>query len=162
MKTAHRPLAARRRDVSGPVPGTGRDRTAVPMMFRGGVIAAVAMLPLAAIVGLVARGTAGLLGAIAGVGVSALIFLIGYVGIRWVLEHLHPNSALAGALGIYFLQISLLFPALLFLTHVEALDARSVALGALAAAFVWLGGQLWGFLHSRTPLFDVALPGASR
>lgn len=138
------------------------DRSAVPMMFRGGVLAAAALLPFAAVVGYLARGVEGLLGASAGVAVSALIFLMGYVGIRWVLESLHPNSSMAGALGIYCLQVSLMFPALLFLTNVPALDSRSVALGALVAALVWLGGQLWGFMCSRTPMFDVALPGASR
>lgn len=162
MKTAHRSHAAGRSDASAPGVRDGHDRTAVPMMFRGGVLAALALLPIAAVVGLVARGTAGLLGAVAGVGVSALIFLIGYLGIRWVLEKLHPNSSMAGALGVYFLQVSLMFPALLVLTNVSGLDAHSVALGALAAAIVWVGGQVWGFMASRTPMFDVALPGGTR
>lgn len=160
--TAHRSLAARRRDASAAPVHSGSDRGAVPMMFRGGVVAALVLLPLAALVGLLTRGVPGLLGASAGVAVSALIFLLGYLGVRWVLETLHPNSSMAGALGIYVLQVSLMFPALVLLTNVRALDSRSVALGALAAALVWLAGQLWGFMHARTPMFDVALPGGGR
>lgn len=95
MKTAHRSHAAGRSDASAPGVRDGHDRTAVPMMFRGGVLAALALLPIAAVVGLVARGTAGLL-------------------------------------------------------------------GAVAAAIVWVGGQVWGFMASRTPMFDVALPGGTR
>lgn len=138
------------------------DRSALPLMFRGGVIATVALLPVAAIIGFATRGVAGGLGAASGVAVSAAIFLLGYLGMRWVLEHLHPNASLAGALGMYFLQISLMFPALLLLTNVRALDGRAVALGALVSALVWLMGQLWGFMRARTPMFDVQLPGERR
>lgn len=106
----------------------------------------------------VARGPAGLLGAIVGVAVALVFFVAGLAVMRRLSDG-NPMTLMVAALAVFLGQLLFLGAVILVLGSVPGLDGVAVGVGALVVALAWQVFQILAFLRTRRPVFD---PSATR
>lgn len=126
-------------------------------MLFGGAVPALATTAVLAVVMGVARGFAGLGGAVAGGLLATLFFAGGATALNAMLRAWVAPLALTSALVVYTVQMLLAVAATITLTALP-LDRLSIAVGLLGATGAWLVGQIWGFSRSRVLVSDAPLP----
>lgn len=150
----HDPTPSAPRQPRRPAPGY----PVVRAMHRSALAAALPVGVLTVVICWVVRGPDGAAAAAIGATIAVLAFVSGTWGVGLLLDHL-PGAELAGALGLYLVQLLLLVSAVLLVRAQDWLDPWSAAAGLLATALAHQIGQVTGFLRSRTLLVDTPLPG---
>ena len=97
---------------------------------------------LGAIVGLVLRGTPGLLGFLAGTALVVLSYLISTFVVAWV-DKVKRSMLLVAALGTYAIKFTLLFVFVGWVASRHWAGTLSLAAGILVAVLAWTGTQIW-------------------
>lgn len=135
-------------------------RTPLRSMLTGGL---VPTLPLVALVPLLTWASAGswaAVSALLGAVISLAVFILGVIGIRGVLAG-PTASTMAGAFGVFVLQLALLAAVIWSLGQTTWLQVVPLAIAFIIVGLVFQAGLVVGYLRSRSAL-DVALPGEAR
>lgn len=139
-----------------------RPRSATGVLSRT-MLAAVVLLVLTTVLGLVLDGSAGGLGALVGGGIVLAVFSFGTFMTNAVAEIL-PRLSLLVAMLTYVLQLLVVLVAMLALDRSSAVgDTLSrgwIAIGVVVLALGWTWLQLGLTLRLRQPLFHVPEAGA--
>lgn len=141
--------------MSRRAPG-GPTRDPLVALLRGGavpgVLAGVVVVAVSA-----AWGSRAVAGAAVGAGVAVVALWAGpwLVGLA---QRFVPAAALAVALAVYSITVSLLGAAFLLLAGRSWLSPTHVAAGLIAVTVIWMAGQVVAFRRLRLPAFDVPLP----
>lgn len=114
----------------------------VPLLVTG--LAGLAMTVL----GLVLKGTPGLVAGLVGAVVVVAFFGIGQAVVARVLNG-NPQIAMTAALLVYVLQILVLLVLLLALRDASWLDGRWFGFTVFAGIVAWTIGQVIGFTRNR-------------
>lgn len=99
------------------------------------------------------RGEHGSLSALIGALVGFVIFGVGLISIKMVVDG-QPGFSLAGAMVVYFGQLIAVVFVIVLLRGVSWLDGRAFAGAVLAEGLVWQIGQITGFLRGRHQIYD--------
>lgn len=122
-------------------------------MLRTAVLPTVASTALVAVVCWVIGGPAAAAGALVGAAVTVLILTVGLLVLKVVLNGPAP-TALAGALAVYLVQLSVLLGLLLALRAGDLVHPGGFAAGALSATVVWQTGHIVGLSRARRLVYD--------
>lgn len=133
-----------------PEPQQPHPLEALRRVLRVGAVGVAVAMPLAALVGWLVDGSAGLLGAVMGVLIPAVFF-----GIT-VLTALVTLRLSPGALGVVVLsswvaKLILLIVALSLANQSDAWSRPVFGVTFLLAVVAWLGLEAWLVLRTRTP-----------
>lgn len=126
-------------------------------MVSGAVMPSLAAIPVITGIAWAWRGESGTLSALLGTLVAFVIFGVGLVAIKLVVDG-EPAFSLAGAMVVYFGQLIFVAFVIVLLRGVSWLDGRSFAAAVVAEGLVWQIGQIAGFLRARHQIYD--LPSA--
>ena len=133
--------------------------TPLRSMLLGGLVPGVPVAALAPLLLWAAEGgwaaVSGLLGGV----ISLAVFVLGVIGIRGVLAG-PTASTMAGAFGVFVLQLALLAAVIWSLGQTTWLEVVPLGIAFILVGLVFLAGLVVGYLRTRAPL-DVALPGES-
>lgn len=135
-------------------------RTPLRSMLVGGL---VPTLPLVVVVPLLTWAAAGewaAVSALLGAVISIVVFVLGVVGIRGVLAG-PTASTMAGAFGVFVLQMVVLAAVIWSLAQTTWLEVVPLAIAFVIVGLVFQAGLVVGFLRARAEL-DVDLPGDPR
>lgn len=109
-------------------------------------------------------GSAGLVGALVGAGVTLLVLATGFAVVDLV-AGLMPTASLVVALLTYTLQVVLLAALLVALRRADGVDATLAppwfAAGVIAVALAWTVCLVVHALRARVPLYDLPAATAS-
>ncbi|WP_141397174.1 hypothetical protein [Mobilicoccus massiliensis] len=138
-------------------------RAAASTMWRpllaGGLVPCLGLAPVAGVVGWTMGGSPTASSALFGLGLATLFFLVGFACLRLVLAG-PASGQMAGALGVFFVQVFLLLGLVDVIEAVPGLDGRAFAVGGLVAALAWQAGQAWAVLRTRRLTYgDLEMPG---
>jgi ATP synthase protein I len=122
-------------------------------MLRGAVLPSLVALPVITGIGWVWRGRQGTLSALVGALVALVIFEVGLIAIKAVVDG-PPALSMAGALVVYFGQLIAVLFVIVLLRDASWLDGRAFAAAVLAEGLVWQIGQVTGFLRGRHQIYD--------
>lgn len=122
-------------------------------MMYGAVAPSLAAVPVITGIAWAWRGESGAVSALLGTLVAVVIFGIGLVAIKLVVDG-EPAFSLAGAMVVYFGQVILVAFVIVLLRGVSWLDGRSFAAAVVAEGLVWQIGQIAGFLRARHQIYD--------
>ncbi len=122
-------------------------------MLRGAVGPSVVAVPVITAIAWAWRGEYGSLSALVGALVAFVIFGIGLVAIKMVVDG-QPAFTMAGALVVYFGQLIAVVFVLVLLRGSSWFDGRAFAAGVIAEGLVWQIGQITGFLRGRHQVYD--------
>ena len=134
--------------------------TPLRSMLLGGLVPTV---PLVVVVPLLAWAAAGPWAAVSaalGAVISLAVFVLGVIGIRGVLAG-PTASTMAGAFGVFVLQLALLAAVIWSLGQTTWLEVVPLAIAFIVVGLVFQAGLIVGYLRSRSTL-DVTLPGEGR
>lgn len=135
-------------------------RTPLRSMLLGGLAPCLPVVVLAPLLTWAAAGGWAAVSALVGAVLSAVIFVLGVVGIRGVL--MGPTaSTMAGAFGVFVLQMALLGVVVWSLAQTTWLQVTPLVIAFVVTGLVFQVGLVIGFLRSRSTL-DVTLPGEAR
>lgn len=113
----------------------------------------LAAIPVITAVAWAWRGEHGGLSALVGALVAFVIFGVGLVSIKLVVDG-QPGFSLAGALVVYFGQLIAVVFVIVLLRGASWLDGRAFAGAVLAEGLIWQIGQITGFLRGRHQIYD--------
>jgi ATP synthase protein I len=103
-------------------------------------------------------GSPGLLGALAGAGVTLLVLATGFATVDLV-AGLLPGASLVVAMLTYTLQVVLLAALLAVLRGADDIEQTLTpgwfAAGVITVALTWTVCLVWHALHARVPLYDL-------
>ncbi len=159
---SHDRLGCVNASIQAPTPRQGArailtDRTGIPSMLRWGLSTNMAALILGTPIGYaVAGGEAALSYATAVVGIAAF-FTLGIVALKRLLAG-PVEFALAAAMGVYAVQLSVVFGLLLVLRQAPWLHLSAFVAGAIGATIVWQAGTLVGLRRARQPVYEPHAP----
>jgi ATP synthase protein I len=122
-------------------------------MLHGALVPSVVAVPVLTGVALVWRGGHGALSAMVGALVALVIFGVGLLAIRKVVDG-HPALSIAGAMVVYFGQLIAVLFVIVVLRDATWLDGRAFAAAVLAEGLIWQIGQITGFLRGRHQIYD--------
>ncbi len=134
--------------------------TPLRSMLLGGLVPTAPLLVLVPLLTWAAAGPWAAVSALLGAVISTVIFVLGVVGIRGVLAG-PTASAMAGAFGVFLLQLAVLAAVIWSLGQTTWLEVVPLGVAFILVGLVFQVGLVVGYLRSRAPL-DVALPGESR
>lgn len=135
-------------------------RTPLRSMLLGGLLPTAPLVVLVPLLTWAAAGSWAAVSALLGAVISVVVFVLGVVGIRGVLAG--PTAAtMAGAFGVFVLQLALLAAVIWSLGQTTWLEVVPLAIAFILAGLVFQAGLVVGYLRSRSTL-DVALPGEGR
>lgn len=122
-------------------------------MLRGAVVPSLVAVPVITALAWTWRGEYGGLTALVGALVAFVIFGVGLVAIKMVVDGL-PAFTIAGALVVYFGQLIAVLFVMVLLRGSSWFDGRAFAAGVIAEGLVWQIGQITGFLRGRHQIYD--------
>ena len=122
-------------------------------MIRGAMVPSLVAVPVITAIAWAWRGEHGSLSALVGALVAFVIFGVGLVSIKMVVDG-QPGFSLAGAMVVYFGQLIAVVFVIVLLRGVSWLDGRAFAGAVLAEGLVWQIGQVTGFLRGRHQIYD--------
>lgn len=122
-------------------------------MFRWAMVPSLVAVPVIAAVAWAWRGGHGSLSALVGALVAYVIFGVGLVSIKMVVDG-QPGLSLAGAIVVYFGQLIAVVFVIVLLRGSGWLDGRAFAGAVLAEGLIWQIGQITGFLRGRHQIYD--------
>jgi ATP synthase protein I len=137
-----------------------RGRNLRVLLVAGGCVAAA--LAIATLVGGLADGSQGALGALAGGGITFALLVFGLTTVI-AGSRLAPHASMLIALMTFLLQVGLV--AIVFVALGSSvlvgttLSSGWLAAGVIVTAVAWMVGHLVGTARSRIPAWDVELPG---
>lgn len=134
--------------------------TPLRSMLLGGLVPTAPLLVLVPLLTWAAAGPWAAVSALLGAVISTVIFVLGVVGIRGVLAG-PTASAMAGAFGVFLLQLAVLAAVIWSLGQTTWLEVVPLGVAFILVGLVFQAGLVVGYLRSRAPL-DVALPGEAR
>lgn len=147
---------------------TTTSRPARPVGAAALGVAVLSVSVVAAVVvvlGAVLDGGPGLLGALAGAGITLLVLSTGYVVVDLVAS-LMPAFSLLFALLTYTFQVVLLAAVLAVLRGADDIERTLAptwfAGGVITVALVWTVCLVWHATQARIPLYDVVSETAAR
>ncbi len=132
-------------------------RTGVPSMLRWGLSTNLAALVVGTPIGYVVAGGDAALSYATAVSVIAAFFTLGIVALKRLLAG-PAEFALAAAMGVYAVQLSVVFGLLLVLRQAPWLHLFAFAAGAIGATIVWQAGMLVGLRRARQPVYEPHTP----
>lgn len=135
-------------------------RTPVRSMLKIGLVASLPVVALAPLLTWAAAGGWAAVSALLGGVVSVVIFVLGVLGIRGVLSG-PTATTMAGAFGVFVLQMALLAVILWSLAQTTWLQVTPLVIVFVVVGLVFQAGLIIGYARSRSAL-DVALPGEGR
>ena len=128
--------------TDGPTPtGPMTSAQATSVVLRAAVVPTLVVGVLAVILGAVLKGGNGALGAFLGATISIVFFAGGQWAIDKVLAG-NPDTAMAGALLVYVVQILVLFVLIAVLKDATWLDGRVFAATIVACTLTWVGASV--------------------
>lgn len=132
-------------------------RTPARSMLLGGLLPCLPVIVLAPLLAWAAAGGWAAVSALIGAVLSVVIFVLGVLGIRGVL--MGPTaSTMAGAFGVFVLQMALLGVVVWALAQTTWLQVTPLVIAFVVAGLVFQAGLIIGYLRSRAEL-SVELPG---
>lgn len=139
---------------------TAHARTPLRSMLVGGLLPCVPVVILAPLLSWAAAGPYAGVSAALGAVLAVAIFVLGVVGIRGVLAG-PTSTAMAGAFGVFILQMALLAVVIWALAQTTWLRVTPLVIAFVVAGLVFQLGLVVGYLRSRAEL-GVTLPGETR
>lgn len=128
-------------------------------LFFGGVLPCLALSPVVLALTWWAAGSASGWSALAGLVLAMVFFLVGFASLRLVMS-CPAFVQIAGALGVFFAQVLLLFALVDVIADTAWLNTRAFALGCLLGVIAWQAGQATTVLRARRLTYpDVVMPG---
>ena len=121
-------------------------------MLRGAMAPSLVAVPVITAIAWAWRGERGSLSALVGALVAFVIFGVGLVSIKMVVDG-HPGFSLAGAIVVYFGQLIAVVFVIVLLRGASWLDGRAFAGAVLAEGLIWQIGQINGFLRGRHQIY---------
>lgn len=146
--------------TSTPAPRSTAARTPLRSMLVGGLVPALPVVVLGPLLTWAAAGGWAAVSALLGAVIAVVVFVLGVVGIRGVLAG-PTTSTMAGAFGVFVLQMALLAVVIWALAQTTWLQVVPLAIVFVITGLVFQAGLVVGYLRSRSTL-DVALPGEAR
>lgn len=132
-------------------------RTPLRSMLVSSLAPCLPVVVLAPLLAWAAAGGWAAVSALLGAVVSVVVFLLGVVGIRGVLAG-PTASTMAGAFGVFVLQMALLAVVVWSLAQTNWLQVTPLVVAFVVTGLVFQAGLVVGYLRSRAEL-DVRLPG---
>jgi len=122
-------------------------------MLRGAVVPSLVAVPVITGIAWAWRGEHATLSALVGALVAFVVFGVGLVSIKVVVDG-QPGFSLPGAMIVYFGQLIAVVFVIVLLRGASWLDGRVFAASVLAEGLVWQIGQITGFLRGRHQIYD--------
>jgi ATP synthase protein I len=113
-----------------------------------GLIASAVLLVVGVAVGALLRGSAGALGAAAGVSLVAASYVIGSLVIAWA-DSIDPRLILPAGLMTYVLKFTVIGLVMAVVAGSGWAGLRPMGVAVLATAFGWIVAQSWWTWHAR-------------
>lgn len=135
-------------------------RTPTRSMLLAGLVASTPVVVVAPLLAWAAAGGWAAVSALLGGVVSVVIFVLGVIGIRGVLAG-PTASTMAGAFGVFVLQMAILAVILWSLAQTTWLQVTALVIVFVVVGLVFQAGLIVGYSRSRAGL-DVAMPGEGR
>ncbi|RCW45252.1 hypothetical protein DFQ14_103219 [Halopolyspora algeriensis] len=133
-------------------PGTETTETTVlrlaTAMLRPALWSTLVVGLVAVLIAAVPAGLAGAVGAVSGALLVIACCWFNIAVMRWT-ARAQPGTVMAAAIGGYCGKFVVLLTLLLVVRETAWFDIHAFALSILAAAAVWTGGELVGFLRGR-------------
>lgn len=126
-------------------------RPASRTMMAGALVAAVPVAVLVPLLTWAAAGGWGAVSAVVGAALSLVVFALGVIGIRGVLAG-PTASTMAGAFGVFVLQMATLGAVIWALAQTTWLQIVPLGLAFVVIGLVFQGGLVVGYLRSRPTL----------
>jgi hypothetical protein len=136
----------------GQVPANA-PRGPVAAMLRGAVVSSLLAVPVVTGIAWAWRGHHPARSALVGALVAFVIFGVGFVAIKMVVDG-QPGFSMAGAMVVYFGQLIAVLFVIVMLRGASWLDGRAFAAGMVTEGLVWQVGLIAGFLRGRHPIYD--------
>ncbi|MFI5842929.1 hypothetical protein ACIA8K_24795 [Catenuloplanes sp. NPDC051500] len=99
-----------------------------------------------AVIGQLVDGRAGLLGALLGVGLMAVGYLLSNVALAWA-DSILPKLVMTVGLVTYVFKIALLGVVLLVVVDRDWDGVRMTAIGMVCAMAIWISAQFWSAMR---------------
>ena len=122
-------------------------------LIRKAAIPTVVAALLAVIVGGIAKGSAGAIGALIGGSIVVIFFTIGQVVLNNVIKK-NPSMAMSVAMLMYLVKVAVLFALMLAFKHTSAFDTKVFASTILLCTLVWTGAEMWAFSTGKVLYVD--------
>ena len=119
-----------------------------------GLVASAALLVVGAVVGGLLRGTAGAVGAAAGVLLVAASYTLSSLIIAWA-DTIDPRLVLPAALMTYTLKIALLFVLFVGLSAAGWRGLAPMGVSVMATALAWIVAQSVWTWRARIPYVEI-------
>ncbi len=144
--------------IPAPTPRRGvrailTDRTGISSMVRWGLSANMVALMLGTPIGYVVAGGEAALSYATAVGGIIAFFTLGILALKRLLAG-PTEFALAAAMGVYAVQLSVVFGLLLVLRQAPWLHLSAFVVGAIGATIAWQAGTLVGLRRARQPVYE--------
>lgn len=140
------------------ISGSGNRSGSIAAVMRPALLVTLVIGVVAAALGLVLDGSAGLFGTLIGIGMVVVFFGTG-AAVLDVVARLAPAASLLVALLTYTLQVVLVGLVFVGLTESGALesavDPRWLAGTLIAGTLGWLAAQVRASMRVRVPLYDL-------
>lgn len=135
-------------------------RTPTRSMLLAGLVASAPVVVVAPLLSWAAAGGWAAVSALLGGVVSVVIFVLGVIGIRGVLAG-PTASTMAGAFGVFVLQMAILAVILWSLAQTTWLQVTALVIVFVVVGLVFQAGLIVGYSRSRSEL-AVTMPGEGR
>ncbi len=113
-------------------------------LIRKAAIPTVVAAILAVVVGGIAKGSAGAIGALIGGAIVVVFFTIGQVVLNNVIKN-NPSMAMSVAMLMYLVKVAVLFGLMLAFKHTTVFDTKVFASTILLCTLVWTAAEMWAF-----------------
>jgi ATP synthase protein I len=130
-------------------------------IVRGAVLATLLAAPVAVLLGALAAGGRGALGAGLGIGLAAVFFSVTVLVVDAV-GRVSPQLMMPAALGVYVVKLVVLLLGLLLLRGVTVFDRVAFGLAVVAGTCVYLVAEVRMALKARIPYVIVGDDGKTR
>lgn len=117
------------------------------------MLASAALLPVAVLLATVARGTAGAAGAIAGVALVVVSYLISGVSVAWA-DSVNPRLIMPVGLMTYAVKVVILGVVMAAIAATGWSGLGPMGATIIAAVFVWTGAHLVWAVRAPLPYVD--------
>ncbi len=128
------------------------DRAGLASMLRWGLTPNLVALVVGAVVAYVVAGAGAAASVGSAVAIIAVFFALGILALKRLLAG-PAELALASALGVYVVQLSVVFGVLLVLRQAPWLHLNAFAAGAIGAVILWQAGLVEGLRRARQPVY---------
>jgi len=113
-------------------------------LIRKAAVPTIVAAILAVVVGGLAKGSAGAIGALIGGLIVVIFFTIGQVVLNNVIKS-NPSMAMSVAMLMYLVKVAVLFGLMLAFKHTTAFDTKVFASSILLCTLVWTAAEMWAF-----------------